>query len=258
MANCDPKALLEAARCFRCLPKDVVRAIKISLLCRWASQPKGCGTPSDTITISGAGTAGANQNYTYTSPGLWVGATDSTYTLNTSGAGWAIKKSGPPVHNLYYTTAEDFPCTWTVFTEGADPAPTGMYVQVDVPVNLTLPTITGTVQVGQTLSGTNGTWSNSPTGYTYRWLADGVAIGGATANTFLLTTAQIGKVITFEVTASNAGGAGTPATSAATAAVLPLPPAAVSNLTAIYKANSATEIDLAWTDNATNETEYRI
>lgn len=129
---------------------------------------------------------------------------------------------------------------------------------VPVPVNLTLPTIAGTAQVGSTLTGTDGTWTNSPTGYTYRWLADGVAIGGATANTFLLTTAQVGAVITFEVTASNAGGNSAPATSAATSAVLPLPPTGVTNLTAIYKANSATEIDLAWTDNATNETEYRI
>ena len=35
-------------------------------------------------------------------------------------------------------------------------------------------------------------------------------------------------------------------------------PSAVTNLTAIYQANNATQINLAWTDNATTETEYRI
>jgi hypothetical protein len=90
---------------------------------------------------------------------------------------------------------------------------------VQIPVNTVLPVITGTAQVGVTLSGSDGTWNSVPTSYTYRWLANGVAIGGATANTFLLTSAQLGAVITFEVTASNAGGNSAPATSAGTAAV---------------------------------------
>ena len=89
-----------------------------------------------------------------------------------------------------------------------------------VPVNTVLPVITGTVQIGFTLSGSNGTWTNTPTSYTYRWLSNGTAIVGATANTFTLLTAQIGTVITFEVTASNAVGAGAPATSVATSTVL--------------------------------------
>ena len=133
----------------------------------------------------------------------------------------------------------------------------GWSVTVDgVPVNITLPAIAGTAQVGETLSGSDGTWTQAPTGYAYRWLANGVAIGGATANTFLLTAAQIGAIITFEVTATNGAGSGLPATSLGTGAVLPLPPAGVTNLTAVYA--SGTQINLAWTDNATNETEYRI
>jgi hypothetical protein len=101
----------------------------------------------------------------------------------------------------------------------ATSAATGV-VLPQVPVNTVLPVITGTAQSGATLSGSNGTWTNSPTGYTYRWLANAVAIVGATANTFTLTDTQIGTVITFEVTASNAGGSGAPATSVATGVVL--------------------------------------
>lgn len=79
------------------------------------------------------------------------------------------------------------------------------------------PTITGTAQEGQTLTGDPGT--HTGTSATYRWLADGVAIGGATGLTRVLAAGQIGAVITFEVTAINAAGS-TVATSAGTAAVI--------------------------------------
>ena len=39
-----------------------------------------------------------------------------------------------------------------------------------VPVDSTLPTVTGTAQQGQTLTEHHGEWSNSPTGYVYQWL----------------------------------------------------------------------------------------
>jgi len=37
------------------------------------------------------------------------------------------------------------------------------------PANTTPPALTGTAKVGQTLTVSNGTWSGSPTGYTYQW-----------------------------------------------------------------------------------------
>lgn len=35
--NCDPKALIEAAKCFRCIPHSRVNNIAIYLLCQWAN-----------------------------------------------------------------------------------------------------------------------------------------------------------------------------------------------------------------------------
>jgi hypothetical protein len=87
------------------------------------------------------------------------------------------------------------------------------------PVNTALPIISGTAQVGQTLTCTQGTWSNSPTSYTYQWNRAGTAISGATSTTYIPVTADIGSTLTYTVTATNAGGS-TSATSAATAAVI--------------------------------------
>lgn len=88
------------------------------------------------------------------------------------------------------------------------------------PVNVGLPTITGTAQVGQVLTSTTGDWT-SKTGITYarQWLAAGVAISGATAATYTPVAGDVGKAITHRVTATNANGA-TVAVSAATAAVI--------------------------------------
>lgn len=85
------------------------------------------------------------------------------------------------------------------------------------PVNTVLPAISGAAVSGQTLSTTNGTWTGSPSGYTYQWYRNSVAIGGATNSTYLLTDTDNGTTITVTVTATNAGGA-TAATSAAVVA----------------------------------------
>jgi hypothetical protein len=74
------------------------------------------------------------------------------------------------------------------------------------PVNTVAPVISGNVQVGQTLSTTDGTWDNSPTSYAYQWKRGGSDIGSATANTYVLTVGDAGQSITCAVTATNAAG----------------------------------------------------
>ncbi|WP_020017302.1 hypothetical protein [Promicromonospora sukumoe] len=62
------------------------------------------------------------------------------------------------------------------------------------------PAIKGTARVGSTLTAYRGTWSPSPTSVSYRWLANGKTISGATSRTFKLTSAQYGKRISVQVT----------------------------------------------------------
>jgi lysophospholipase L1-like esterase len=88
-------------------------------------------------------------------------------------------------------------------------------VTVLAPVNSVLPSVSGTTELGQTLTTTNGTWTGSPS-FAYQWYRNGVVIGGATNNTYVLVSADLGTTITSTVTATNAGGS-TSATSAGTA-----------------------------------------
>lgn len=93
------------------------------------------------------------------------------------------------------------------------------------PVNKTAPTINGTAEVGLVLTATRGTWTGSPTSFSYIWSrcdTDGACatIAGATRKSYRVTTSDVGHTLVVTVTAHNAAGA-TPKTSAATAIVPP-------------------------------------
>jgi hypothetical protein len=92
-----------------------------------------------------------------------------------------------------------------------------------LPVNTGPPMVSGTPAVGQTLSCSDGVWTNAPTGFGFQWNRDGVAITDSTGSTYTVQAADHGHMLTCAVTASNAAGAGSPATSAGVA-VPPAPP----------------------------------
>jgi hypothetical protein len=108
--------------------------------------------------------------------------------------------------------------------------PSVSVLPVALPVNTALPAITGTAQQGQTLTASTGTWTNSPTGHAWQWRRGGTPISGATGGTYALVAADVGAAITVQVTASNAGGASAPATSAATVPVIAAEPVAFAIL----------------------------
>jgi hypothetical protein len=76
------------------------------------------------------------------------------------------------------------------------------------------PVVSGTAQQGQSLSVSNGSWSNSPSGFGYGWEdcnasgAGCVSISGASASSYVLQSSDVGHTVVAVVTASNAGGSG--------------------------------------------------
>ena len=80
-------------------------------------------------------------------------------------------------------------------------------------------TISGTATVGKSLQAQAGTWAPGGTKLAYQWKRDGKTIAGATAKTYKLVAADLGKRITVTVTGTRDGYATRSATSAATRAV---------------------------------------
>lgn len=98
------------------------------------------------------------------------------------------------------------------------------------PVNTVLPSISGTPQVGSTLTVNQGSWTNSPTSISDQWLSNGTA--RTTGSSYVPVTGDIGATITVAETATNAIG-GTTANSAGVGPVTSIIPAfqaAVSTL----------------------------
>jgi hypothetical protein len=168
------------------------------------------------------------------SSGLWNGnPTRLSYhwqRCNASGAGCAAIAG--VVGQTYALTQADAGSRIRVFATARNrygatsvqSAPTAAVGAVAAPTNTELPTITGTAQVGQTLSATTGTWTGSPTSFGFQWQrcdAAGsacVAIPGATAGTYVAAASDSGSTLRVSVTATNPAGSAT-ATSGQTAAV---------------------------------------
>ncbi len=129
-----------------------------------------------------------------------AGATGLTYTLGITDVGQTIR--------IRETADNGVGAPLTVYS-----AATSAVVGLPLPVNTTPPSITGTPAEGQTLVGDDGGWTESPTSYTRQWLRDGGVISGATGNSLVLGSIDIGANITYRVVAINSYGNSDPAVS---------------------------------------------
>jgi Right handed beta helix region len=119
------------------------------------------------------------------------------------------------------------------FPGAARPGAAGPAKGRAAPTNVVPPTVSGTPQAGQTLTGTLGSWSGTePISLQPYWQRCDSAgssctnIAGATSLSYTLTAAEVGATIRLRVVATNAVGTAQ-AVSAATGAVVaaPVPPA---------------------------------
>jgi hypothetical protein len=95
-----------------------------------------------------------------------------------------------------------------------DPGPDGLWIALPLPFdnpagfgpqNTLEPSLTGNPLVGQALTCNLGTWSGSmPITYSYQWSRNGIAIVGATEETYTVQAADYNTVLRCRVLASNA------------------------------------------------------
>src|SRR5205085_287663 len=118
-------------------------------------------------------------------------------------------------------------------------------------------TISGTAQQGQTLTESHGTWTNEPSSYSYQWQqcnSEGnscAAISETGRAACREGAADVGHTLRVQETASNAGGTGSPATSAATAVVAATRPSNISPPTisgTAQQGQTLTESHGTWTN----------
>ncbi|MEV7398033.1 hypothetical protein [Aeromicrobium sp. NPDC092404] len=173
--------------------------------------PTLSGTPKvgQTMTVN-PGTwspAGVTFTYQWLVDGVPVaGATSSTFAPGSSRVGKKL--------SVAVTGAKAGYTSVTVTT--AESAP----VEQIPALGYAVPTITGTPKVGETLTANEGTWTPDGVTFTYQWFAEGVAVTGATAKTYVLTAAEVGKRMQVRVTGSKPGYLNTFATSTPTVKVV--------------------------------------
>ena len=142
----------------------------------------------------------------------------TTYTLTSADVGHTIRFR-VEAKNADGTTTSESSVPTAVITAATKPPPQ----------NTSPPTITGTPQEGQTLSGDRGNWSGNPTDYNDFWVRCDKN-GGSCSNisgandrrAYLLKAVDVGNTIRFKVEAKNAGGS-TFASSVPTAVVIAAP-----------------------------------
>jgi len=159
-------------------------------------------TPAPTID----GTAAVGKPLTVTD-GTWQ--PDATLTHQWNRDGDAISGA---VGATYTPVADDEGHLLTVTTTGSAEGRTATSVTSEPTAAVAAgtleptgaPTISGTAKVGQTLTVSTGTWSPTPTSYTYQWLRGSTKVG-TDASSYVLTAADDGEQISVSVAAHLAG-----------------------------------------------------
>jgi hypothetical protein len=173
----------------------------------------GTAVVNQTLTTSAGAWTAAPRGFFYqwqrcsstgTSCSNIAGATATTYKLTEADAGHTVRSSVRATNVNGQSLAAFSNLTPVV---------------VDVPSATKAPHVSGRAKVGKKLSGSTGTWTYSPTAYRYQWQRCNAHGGGcsnishASHATYKLTRRDAGHRLRLRVTATNAAGSTTAASS---------------------------------------------
>jgi hypothetical protein len=172
-------------------------------------------------TITGTATVGAALT---AKPGTWSpaasfgyvwsrddvripGATAATYRLTQADAGTRITVSVTGTKTGYDAQARTSAAKAVPAAATPGPKPTPTAAPAPAPTFLTSspPTIVGALHVGATVRAVTGTWTPTPTAFTYRWYVNDVWDPSRTAASYTIGRDALGKRLTLTVTASAPG-----------------------------------------------------
>jgi hypothetical protein len=182
---------------------------------------------------SGPCTSENSRNTGLTSlPTTWTGGSQwSTCPVSAfvAGTASAVSTSGsdPGTTSTTTTTSSTTTTTSSATTTTSSPPPP-VSPPTSAPISLLTPQVAGAAMQSQILSTGKGTWLNGPDSYGYQWEdcdstgASCAAIAGATGSSYMLVRNDVGHTVRVVVTATNAGGSAS-AASSQTGVVQPLP-----------------------------------
>lgn len=196
------------------------------------STPVSIGVPSASVapTVSGSVTVGSTLQ---ANPGTWSSSPTFTYfwlrctspvavfTVVPSGC-TAISGANSASYALSWADLGKYVTVQIAATNSAGFTLAGAVANSQVaptlPEQTAAPSFTGTMMAGNTLTASPGTWQGSPT-ISYFWLrcsnpvsvftsvpSGCSAIEGANSSTYALTSADVGKYVTFQIAATNSVG----------------------------------------------------
>jgi len=201
-----------------------------AVLLTTGAEARSAATPSNSDPPTITGTAVSGETLT-ASVGSWTGTPPLSFAFawqRCDAGGGACSAIGEATSQSYVVTGGDVGSTLRVLVtatngEGSTSAPsltTAVVTAQSTPVNTAEPLISGSTVEGSTLTTTTGTWDGTSITYAYQWvrcgpdggLSDGSdcpSIAGATSSSYVLTSADVGKRLRVQVTASNGSGAAT-------------------------------------------------
>ena len=176
--------------------------------------------PANTVAPAISGTTSLGSTLTSTT-GTWTGTAPITYSYQWKRGATNIGTNSSTYVTVVGDSLANITCvvTATNIAGSANATSNTLTMANYTPANTVAPAVSGTAVVGQVLTTTNGTWSNSPSSYSYQWKRGATNIG-TNASTYTLVAADAGNTSNIKCTVTATNGLSASADSNTVAQIL--------------------------------------